>query len=337
MVWQVAIRGPRGLLGEGLARLLEESGYRVIAAADTDDGSSLPDEEVDLVLADGLDNHRNVSDDLHAVSKRFPRAKIVLLVHQSTDLEMVRAALVNGAQGCIEETATLAAMLSAIDAVLHGQIVCPPTLRNWLVPRSPRADAPELQKSRAPVSPEPVRPTNGPPASGAPVRPEGRAPVPPTVERHDAPTVGSPASPDGVAHGPAPALRPDTTGKVSLSERETEILRYLTHGDANKVIARCLDISEATVKSHLKSLLRKLNFQNRTQAAIWAISNGRFASQESPGRGGVSQTPGRTPEPGAGARVREAIPLRRRPDEGLALIAEDRRQAERMRLPAWRN
>src|SRR3546814_12902639 len=52
-----------------------------------------------------------------------------------------------------------------------------------------------------------------------------------------------------------------------LSDREMEILRCLVNGDANKVIANRLDITEATVKVHMKSLLRKIKAANRTQAA----------------------------------------------------------------------
>jgi two-component system, NarL family, nitrate/nitrite response regulator NarL len=59
-----------------------------------------------------------------------------------------------------------------------------------------------------------------------------------------------------------------------LSPREVQILRYLTTGHSNKAIARALDISEATVKVHLKALLRKVQVNNRTQAAIWAMNNG---------------------------------------------------------------
>ena len=59
-----------------------------------------------------------------------------------------------------------------------------------------------------------------------------------------------------------------------MSEREREILRSLQHGHANKVIARQLGITEATVKVHLKAVLRKLNVSNRTQAALWAVRNG---------------------------------------------------------------
>lgn len=59
-----------------------------------------------------------------------------------------------------------------------------------------------------------------------------------------------------------------------LSEREAQILDGLVKGHANKVIARTWDIAEATVKVHMKSILRKIHVGNRTQAAIWALENG---------------------------------------------------------------
>ena len=59
-----------------------------------------------------------------------------------------------------------------------------------------------------------------------------------------------------------------------LSEREIDTLRCLVMGYPNKVIAYRLDISEATVKVHVKAILRKLMVQNRTQAAIWAVNQG---------------------------------------------------------------
>lgn len=61
---------------------------------------------------------------------------------------------------------------------------------------------------------------------------------------------------------------------VRLSEREIDVLRCLSRGDANKLISRELDITEATVKVHIKAILRKLGVLNRTQAAIWAVSRG---------------------------------------------------------------
>ena len=59
-----------------------------------------------------------------------------------------------------------------------------------------------------------------------------------------------------------------------LSHRERQVLICLAHGESNKGIARVCHISDATVKVHLKAILRKTNAQNRTQAAIWAIEHG---------------------------------------------------------------
>jgi DNA-binding NarL/FixJ family response regulator len=60
----------------------------------------------------------------------------------------------------------------------------------------------------------------------------------------------------------------------TLTERETEVLRLLAHGRANKEIARELSISERTVKSHISSILGKLDVQSRTQAALHAARIG---------------------------------------------------------------
>jgi two-component system nitrate/nitrite response regulator NarL len=61
---------------------------------------------------------------------------------------------------------------------------------------------------------------------------------------------------------------------VPLSNRERQVLICLAQGQSNKAIARLCQISEATVKVHLKAILRKTNARNRTQAAIWAIGHG---------------------------------------------------------------
>jgi len=59
-----------------------------------------------------------------------------------------------------------------------------------------------------------------------------------------------------------------------LSDREVIILRCLLHGLSNKHIAKRLEITEGTAKVHLKSILKKINVRNRTQAAIWALKAG---------------------------------------------------------------
>jgi len=58
-----------------------------------------------------------------------------------------------------------------------------------------------------------------------------------------------------------------------LSSRETAILVRLIQGDSNKHIARGIGVAEATVKTHIKAILRKIRVKNRTQAAMWAYTN----------------------------------------------------------------
>ena len=69
-------------------------------------------------------------------------------------------------------------------------------------------------------------------------------------------------------------------GVKNLTAREKQILRCLLKGYSNKHIARALDISEGTVKVHLKSLMKKISAGNRTQAALWARNNGISADVE---------------------------------------------------------
>jgi two-component system, NarL family, nitrate/nitrite response regulator NarL len=74
-----------------------------------------------------------------------------------------------------------------------------------------------------------------------------------------------------------------------LSVRESQILQCLENGLPNKTIARDLDMAEATVKVHLKALLRKINVENRTQAAIWSMNNMHMPTDASGNRTGKSE------------------------------------------------
>jgi DNA-binding NarL/FixJ family response regulator len=67
---------------------------------------------------------------------------------------------------------------------------------------------------------------------------------------------------------------------VPLSPREMEIIRYITRGLSNKMIAHQLGISHQTVKNHMTSILRKLDVEDRTQAAIYAIRHGWVRLQD---------------------------------------------------------
>jgi two-component system, NarL family, response regulator LiaR len=73
---------------------------------------------------------------------------------------------------------------------------------------------------------------------------------------------------------------PAAKGGGALTERETEILRELARGRANKEIAAELGIGEKTVKTHVSNILGKLGLQSRTQAALHAARMGLVGSAE---------------------------------------------------------
>jgi two-component system nitrate/nitrite response regulator NarL len=89
-----------------------------------------------------------------------------------------------------------------------------------------------------------------------------------------------------VSMSPEDYLDAESRDMPRLSDRERSILHYLIEGESNKAIARKIDIAEATVKVHVKAILRKIRVQNRTQAAIWAMSNASYISSKSNGSGG---------------------------------------------------
>jgi DNA-binding NarL/FixJ family response regulator len=68
--------------------------------------------------------------------------------------------------------------------------------------------------------------------------------------------------------------------KELISRREIEILKYIAKGCSNKEIAYDLGLAEGTVKVHVKKILTKLDLQNRTQGAIYAINKGWGPSEE---------------------------------------------------------
>lgn len=74
-----------------------------------------------------------------------------------------------------------------------------------------------------------------------------------------------------------PAVRPKSE-LDTLTAREVEILECIAKGMSNKVIARELDISDGTVKVHVKHLLKKLGLRSRVEAAVWMVN------QQSEGR-----------------------------------------------------
>ncbi|HEU0233817.1 MAG TPA: response regulator transcription factor [Gallionella sp.] len=85
-----------------------------------------------------------------------------------------------------------------------------------------------------------------------------------------------------IAHKLADSLRATPKDNVAvagvnpdkLSPREREIIVMLARGDSNKEIARVLNLTESTIKTHIQGILRKLNIAKRVQAAVYAVEHG---------------------------------------------------------------
>ncbi|MGB1611930.1 MAG: response regulator [Arenicellales bacterium] len=86
---------------------------------------------------------------------------------------------------------------------------------------------------------------------------------------------------DLVRHGDRQERKDELEPFSSLTPREHEILCHLSEGQSNKVIARNLNISDGTVKLHVKAILRKLGVHSRVEAAVMAVEKGVCTRQAS--------------------------------------------------------
>lgn len=84
----------------------------------------------------------------------------------------------------------------------------------------------------------------------------------------------------GVETHRRPHLEGDVEAFAPLSPREMEILQYVTRGLSNKEIASRLGISHQTVKNHMTAILHKLDVEDRTQAAVYALRHGWVRLQD---------------------------------------------------------
>lgn len=75
-----------------------------------------------------------------------------------------------------------------------------------------------------------------------------------------------------------PTQEEPLVAEETFSLRELQVLEILQNGKSNKIIARELGLSEATIKVHIKNVLRKLGASNRTEAAIWMTKHRRMSA-----------------------------------------------------------
>jgi two-component system nitrate/nitrite response regulator NarL len=232
----------RLLVREALKSLMAKNSYRVVcdigSTADFSAASGLADGPKLVIL--GAQSAENALSEAVSARKLWPDSKIILLCEYVSPAEFQKL-LMSEINGCVPLFASPDTLISLLDLVVTRNVrvmVVGDTQRLVIQP------APPEDSNQSEIGIDKLRSDVSVSIGALPQRPMN---VPP-LRNHP-----------------------------GLSEREAQILDGLVKGHANKVIARTCDITEATVKVHMKSIMRKIRVDNRTQAAIWAMANGYAA------------------------------------------------------------
>ena len=232
----------RLLVREALKLLMEKCSYRVVCEVRSISGSGRPtvgSDEPKLVILGAQSADTAL---IEAVSARrlWPDSKIILLYEYASPDDFQKL-LKSEINGCVSLFASPATMISTLDMIVAD--ANHPTIQSVQSEEQYRSEI----KSRSDVT-----------------------------ERDDI----------SVSTGTIYAKSPTNGAGASnqqhvprLTQRETQVLDGLVKGHSNGMIARACDITEATVKAHMKSIMRKIRVKNRTQAAIWAMENGYSAEE----------------------------------------------------------
>lgn len=253
---------PYSLVRDALDSLLEDHAYRVVCAVGSIaeiSGPSVASNAIKLVIF-GAQNVDDAVSGSAYIRRLCPDSKIVLLYESALD-DHVQKLFASEVDGCVPLLVSPETLLKTLGVVLigdarvmvmagaHHHSIQPARIEGLLQPQS-KENAPCAIK----VEPQPFQIAALVPHNQIAVRGDG------PVRLND--------------HSEAHSRR-----LPRLSEREEQILDSLVKGHANKVIARTCEITEATVKVHMKSILRKIQVANRTQAAVWALERGYSADE----------------------------------------------------------
>jgi two-component system, NarL family, nitrate/nitrite response regulator NarL len=258
------IVGSNVLLREGLARILSAADFRILASAsDLDDHvlSSLPQEQPVLLIIDASDDFDTALRQIESFKHRYPVGRVAVLAHQHQLTDMVSAFRL-GANAYLVKVATCDTFIKSLELVMLGVTLLPPEILTFISDRQDRS-----RNGRAAGR-------NGHAADDEDDADDGHADD--DDDDDDGGDDGEMVGTEVGTNEHVPQANSSYTPR--LSARQQSILRCLIQGDSNKTIARKMAIAEATVKVHVKAILRRIRVHNRTQAAIWAMGNGPFIS-----------------------------------------------------------
>ena len=251
---------PRLLVREALESLMENHSYHFVdgasSAADIEN-SSIVAEGPKLIVLSALSAENAVAEAV-SIRKLWPDSKIVLLFEHLSPADF-QPLITSQLDGCVPLFVSPHTLFSMLDLVMIKDV------RVMVVgdARGPAVPSPQIDESQQRKVGKAQLGNSGQEVMAGNM----------LMLRHaQSPTNGAGTS--ELEAGDGMQCAPTFRNFPKLSEREAQILDGLVKGHANKVIARTWDIAEATVKVHMKSILRKIHVGNRTQAAIWALENG---------------------------------------------------------------
>jgi two-component system, NarL family, nitrate/nitrite response regulator NarL len=255
---------PRLVLREALELLMGNHSYRVVCGVGSiaEMASSAFSDGPELVIL-GAQPAASAAKGAAGIRSLWPNSKIIFLFDDASpaDLQNVLASQIDG---CIPLFVSPDTLINTLDLIVSKNVRVMVMGDTKPSSNSPQAGERPLQPSSKPDK----RQSNGGDRAGISVGIDVTPAFSNGVDLGDAiPSSG---------HVYVPPAAP------KLSERESQILDGLVRGYANKVIARQCDIREATVKVHMKSILRKIRVGNRTQAAIWALEHGHCSDDFKP-------------------------------------------------------
>jgi two-component system, NarL family, nitrate/nitrite response regulator NarL len=260
------IIGPKGLLRDSLVSLLGGYSYRVTDSCHTAADMAVPLEEEDprMVLLTTRTVDLTVAE-CASVRRTCQNCKIVAVLENFLDEDFQKLAH-SAIDGCVPLDVSQDVLTRTLDLVMSGagRIIVLADEPCFSISPSGRG----RQKADSGVGP----------SSGGPSRQNLLDTETGKVTNHDGPSPVPEVKPgsyhaDGIEREQPVTIAPTTAAIPALSERERQIIDGLLKGESNKTIARAFGIAEATVKVHMKAILRKVPCSNRTQVAIWALAH----------------------------------------------------------------
>jgi two-component system, NarL family, nitrate/nitrite response regulator NarL len=257
---------PHLLVREALDSLIRNYPYRVVCSvgstADIGSASMVGDGPKLVIL--GPQSADNAAAEAVNIRKLWSDSKIVLLFEYASVADFQKL-LTSEIDGCVPLFVSPETLIRTLDLVM---------IEGARVMVTAGTRPPSIQPAQTEDSCRPEVVVDEPPSGST----EHKAlPITMVTMRRALPAVNYSSSSHLNGHD---GQRVPTLGnRPRLSEREAQILDGLVKGYANKMIARSCDITEATVKVHMKSILRKIQVANRTQAAVWALEHGHSVDE----------------------------------------------------------